>query len=154
MDSVFETTYSAKSVIGEFLKITQRSVSETVRDSVAATDMKRSLAAPLLHRVLAVALPSPNAPVGGEFANIHRQQNRSKRQSRKSIAQDRPESLSSPSARAASAFNSAICRRISTISRSTASWDIKSERSRCQLREKKSAIDWNRRTTSYAARRS
>jgi hypothetical protein len=34
------------------------------------------------------------------------------------------------------AFNSGICRRISAASRSTASWDIKSERSRCQLREK------------------
>jgi hypothetical protein len=47
-----------------------------------------------------------------------------------------------------------ICRRISAISRSRVSWDIKSERSRCQLREKKSAIDWDRRITSYAARRS
>lgn len=34
---------------------------------------------------------------------------------------------------ARAALNSAICRRISAISRSRASWDIKSERSRCQL---------------------
>jgi hypothetical protein len=44
-------------------EITRRWVSETVRDSVAATDMKRSLAAPLPHRVLAAVLPSPNAHV-------------------------------------------------------------------------------------------
>src|SRR5262249_55433534 len=42
------------------------------------------------------------------FANIHRLQNRSKTQSRKGIAPDRPAPLSSPSARAASAFNPAI----------------------------------------------
>ena len=44
-------------------EITQRWVSETVRDSVAATDMNRSLAAPLPHRVLAAVLPSPNEHV-------------------------------------------------------------------------------------------
>jgi hypothetical protein len=49
--------------ISENREIRRRWVSETVRDSAAATDMTRSLAAPLRHRVLAAALPSPNAHV-------------------------------------------------------------------------------------------
>jgi hypothetical protein len=39
-------------------EIMRRWVFETIRDSVAATDIKRSLGVPLLHCVLAAALPS------------------------------------------------------------------------------------------------
>jgi hypothetical protein len=47
---------------GEIPKITRQRESDRVRDSVAATGTRRSLAAPLFHQVLAVVHPSPNAP--------------------------------------------------------------------------------------------
>jgi hypothetical protein len=48
-------------VLSEFPKITRQWECDRGRDGVAATDMRRSLAAPLLHQVLAAVHPSPNA---------------------------------------------------------------------------------------------
>ena len=59
----------------------------------------------------------------------------------KTLAQ--PCSSSLISACSISAFNTAICRRISAFSRSKDSRDLNSDRIKCQLKEKKSAIECN-----------